>query len=144
MDDFSFDPAGALKPSAFRRLMAVRVNSPSRDPAFNSQPDPPPDQQRIFREVPPPDPRAQASLAGLEAAVTNISESAASVSRIADGYSGEVSDVNADSSGASVTEVDKAARLAEDLSVKIAQNAQQSRQAQADQLSASAVTRFLG
>ena len=144
MDEFSFDPSGALKPSAFKRLLAVRVQAPSRDPAFDSQPSPPQGQARIFREVPPTDLREQASLSGLESVVTNLSESAASVERIAEGLSGEVGDVNADSAGASVTEVESAVRLAEDLAVRIARDAQLGSQAQAAQLAASSVTRFLG
>lgn len=146
MGDFSFNSSGPTRSSTFQKLVSGKIDSadsPGQSSGVKSG------EGRIFNEVgaaPGAEngqvDEAKGRLVGLEAAVTNITESRASIQGLGSNYP-EVEGANSDASRVSVRDVNAASELADTLYSRITGNEGLANNAQVVRLSPENVQRVL-
>ncbi len=143
MSDFTFNSSGSPRSSTFQKLVSQNVNG---SPPTTIQPESGrTGEARIFRAVKPaPEKLDQATsrLSGLEAAVTNLSESRVSLEQLSSNND-DVVGANSEASKASVRDVNAAAQLADTLFSQILGDEDVAKDAQVQSLSIDRVQRAL-
>jgi hypothetical protein len=143
MSDFTFNSSGSPRSTAFQKLVTQNVNG---SPPSISQPESGrTGEERIFREVqsaPDKVDQTTSRLSGLEAAVTNLSESRVSLEQL-NSSNEDVAGANSEASKASVRDVDAAAQLADTLFSQILGDEEVAKDAQAGALTPDRVERAL-